>query len=278
MTDPDFVVIGHLCCDLVDNRRILGGSASYASFTARALGRRVGVVTAMTDDFPFRDSFHAISIKTIPSPSTTTFRNRYRNGIREQFVSGVATSIHAADIPERWTHAPVVYLCPIANEVLPDVVNRFCGSLIGVGAQGWLRQWDETGRVTKKKWTHAESLVSRVSVVVFSELDMDDPYAFAEAIAHLTPIVIVTQADRGATLFLGTERIHVPAFEITEIDPTGAGDVFAAAFLVRYDECGDPVEAAKFACCTASFVCENEGTKGIVELKRVLERKREYDV
>jgi sugar/nucleoside kinase (ribokinase family) len=126
--------------------------------------------------------------------------------------------------------------------------------------------------VRKKKWADAARVVPHADAVVFSELDLDEPYAFAEDIASVTPIVIVTQSSRGADLFIGRERIHVPAYEIEEIDPTGAGDVFAAAFLVRYRECGDAVEAADFACCAASFVCEKEGTEGIPTLGRVLAR------
>lgn len=272
MDSPDFLAVGHLCCDVLDGRRIVGGSASYASLTARGLGRAVGVVTAVADDFPFSETFQGVSIENIGSPTTTTFRNIYRNGVREQFVSNVAPSIHAAHIPDHWTNAEIVYLCPVADEVMPDVVGRFPNSLIGIGAQGWLREWDEAGRVRKKKWADAARVVPHADAVVFSELDLDEPYAFAEEIASVKPIVIVTQSSRGADLFIGRERIHVPAYEIEEIDPTGAGDVFAAAFLVRYRECGDAVEAADFACCAAAFVCEKEGTEGIPTLRGVLAR------
>ena len=44
------------------------------------------------------------------------------------------------------------------------------------------------------------------------------------------------------------------------LDPTGAGDVFATAFLVRYQETGNPSEAAVFACCAASCVVEGVAT------------------
>jgi sugar/nucleoside kinase (ribokinase family) len=42
----DYLVIGHLTVDLTPSGPALGGSASYAALTARALGLRVGVVTA----------------------------------------------------------------------------------------------------------------------------------------------------------------------------------------------------------------------------------------
>jgi 1D-myo-inositol 3-kinase len=274
----DFLAIGHLCCDLVNGRRILGGSASYASLTARALGQNVGVATATAEDFPFLDALQGISIDNIRSSSSTTFRNIYTNGSREQFISTVAAPIRARDISENCSGAEIVYLCPIANEVMPEVVTRFPCSLIGAGAQGWFREWDECGRVRKKSWVHAAPMIPPADVISFSELDVDEPYAVAEDLARSTPIVIVTQSSRGADVFVDRKRIHVPAYRVTEVDPTGAGDVFSAAFLIKYHASGDPIESAKFACCAASFICEEEGTKGIPTLDQVLARMKAHEV
>jgi sugar/nucleoside kinase (ribokinase family) len=275
LNSPDFLAVGHLCCDILDGRKIVGGSASYASLTARGLGRNAGVVTAFGPDFPFIKTFSDILIENIGSPSTTVFENIYRDGTREQFVESVASSIRACQIPPAWKRAPILYLCPIAGEVESDVVSQFPDALIGIGAQGWFRAWDDAGRVRHKKWADAEAMVAHADVVVYSEFDTDEPYAFAEQLTRYAPMVIVTQSSRGAELFTSSERIHVPAYTIEEIDPTGAGDVFAAAFLVRYEQCRNPIEAMKFACCTASFVCEKEGTNGIPTLHQVLARKGE---
>jgi sugar/nucleoside kinase (ribokinase family) len=275
---PDFLAVGHLCCDLIDGRRILGGSASYASLTARELGQTAGILTAIADDFPFLNLLRNISVNNIGSPSTTTFKNIYHNGIREQIISSVARTIRPADVPEELTGAAIVYLCPIANEVAPDVALCFRESLVGVGAQGWFREWDATGRVRKKKWESAIRVAEAVDAIVYSELDTDDPYVLAEELAHHAPIVIVTQSSQGADVFTDGRRIHVPAFEIDEIDPTGAGDVFAAAFLFHFQSSADVLASAKFACCAASFVCEQEGTRGIPTHEQVLTRLHQYNM
>jgi sugar/nucleoside kinase (ribokinase family) len=47
------------------------------------------------------------------------------------------------------------------------------------------------------------------------------------------------------------------------VDPTGAGDVFATAFLIRLAETGDPGQAARFANVTASFSVEGWGMAAI---------------
>jgi 1D-myo-inositol 3-kinase len=277
VANPDFLAVGHLCCDIIDGRRILGGSASYASLTAKKLGWKTGILTAIADDFPFLELLQDISIHTIHSPSTTTFRNIYHNGSREQFISSIARSIGPSDIPERWLEAQIVYLCPIANEVIPETAACFQASLVGVGAQGWFRKWDQAGRVYKTAWKSAISVAKAADVIVYSELDTDGPYELAEELVRYCPIVVVTQSSKGADLFTDGKRIHVPAFEIEEIDPTGAGDVFAASFLIQYQDLRDPISSAKFACCAASFVCEKEGTEGIPTLEQVHERLRQYD-
>ena len=40
------------------------------------------------------------------------------------------------------------------------------------------------------------------------------------------------------------------------MDPTGAGDTFTAAFLIYFQETGDPIKAARFANIAASFSVE----------------------
>ena len=50
---------------------------------------------------------------------------------------------------------------------------------------------------------------------------------------------------------------------VREIDATGAGDVFAAAFLVRQRETGDNRLAAEFATAAAALAVQATGTAGI---------------
>ena len=70
----------------------------------------------------------------------------------------------------------------------------------------------------------------------------------------------------------GEER--VPAYQANEVDPTGAGDVFATAFFVRLHETGDAVQAARFANAAASFVVEGPGVSCIPSRAQVEWRLR----
>jgi sugar/nucleoside kinase (ribokinase family) len=86
---------------------------------------------------------------------------------------------------------------------------------------------------------------------------------------------VVTHGPRGATVYHGGEVRHLPTRPAHEVDPTGAGDVFAAAFLVRLHEIllergvEDPWEAAHFANVVASFSVEGIGYSAIPQRAQV---------
>jgi fructokinase len=62
-------------------------------------------------------------------------------------------------------------------------------------------------------------------------------------------LVCRTHGPGGATV----SGVHVPAPAVEEVDPTGAGDTFAAAFVAAYRAGADPVEAARRACALAAL-------------------------
>jgi sugar/nucleoside kinase (ribokinase family) len=55
----------------------------------------------------------------------------------------------------------------------------------------------------------------------------------------------------------------VPTHAIEIVDATGAGDIFAASFLVRLRQSGDPIAAARFASCLASQSITRRGLDSI---------------
>lgn len=264
MNRPDFLVIGHISKDLLDKGFALGGTVTYSALTARNLGREAGVITSASSDIDLGKALDDdIEVLCLPSLTTTTFRNIYPDGVRQQYVYATARRIGPEDVPERWRHSPIVHLGPIAQEVDEEIIHSFYEALIGVTPQGWIRGWDEAGRVFYKDWKGARTVLPKISVVIFSNEDVVDDQALAQAYAQLAEIVVVTQGRYGATVYYRGKPHHFPARSTFEVDPTGAGDVFAAAYLVRLYETDDPYEAARFANIIASFSVEKPGTSGI---------------
>src|SRR5262249_11303818 len=79
----------------------------------------------------------------------------------------------------------------------------------------------------------------------------------------------VTAGHRGALLYVNGDRYEVRPRRAVEADPTGAGDVFAAAFLARYRRDGDPWEAAEAATCAASLSVEGVGWSTVPDAARL---------
>lgn len=59
--------------------------------------------------------------------------------------------------------------------------------------------------------------------------------------------VVLKKGKSGATVFTKDEKIDIPAYRIEEVDPTGAGDCFDAAFICGILEGKTPLEAGKMA-------------------------------
>jgi 1D-myo-inositol 3-kinase len=283
---PEFLTIGHITRDVrLDGSFSLGGTVAFSALTAYRLGLEAAIVTraesTLLAELPSR--LPEIALAAQACSATTTFANHYHEGFRTQYLRAKADSLEVADIPPLWSAAPIVLLGPLAQELNPASVRHFLrrqGILIAATPQGWLRRWDEDGRVWPTPWTAAEEVLPLLDVLILSHDDLlpfaDGNRTAADAILHRwsmhVPLLVATDGRKGATLFERGVTTAFPAYTAQEIDPTGAGDVFAAAFLVHLHRYGDPYKAVDFANCVASLSIEYEGTSGIPTVEMVQER------
>lgn len=286
---PDFLTLGHVTRDLhPDGSFSLGGTVTFAALTAYHLGLAAAIVSRADQQLipELRRYLPNIELQIQPSPQSTTFANQYREGFRTQYLHARAESLEASDVPAQWREAPIVLLGPLAQELSPDIVSLFPrrrGSILAVTPQGWLRRWDTDGRVWPTPWMEAERVLPQIDVLILSHDDLlpfaDGNRRDADAILHRwsmhVPLLVATDGRHGATLFRHGQTQRFPAYPINEVDPTGAGDVFAAAFLTHLHKHGDPEQAIDFANCTASFSVEQSGIAGIPTTEMVLQRMRE---
>jgi 1D-myo-inositol 3-kinase len=255
---PDFVIVGNIAWDRVPAGRRPGGTAVYAAAVACGLGRRVGLVTAAPTD-AITALPPGVAVVRHPAATCTTFANVYTPAGRVQYLRDAGTPIPAALLPAAWTAARIVVLGPVYHEVDAATATR-CAGIVGVCAQGYLRAVDADGRVRPlppSRW-QADLVLRHARALFVSEEDLAGAKVPATWTATV-PLVVVTAGRRGARLHHAGTWTHIPAFPAREVDPTGAGDAFAAAFLVALDEGAEPVEAARFAAAVAALVVEGEG-------------------
>lgn len=254
----DFLTIGNVTKDLVAGGHTVGGAATYASVTALRQGWRPGVLARLGPDLALPPVYQEFELIALPSAQTLTFENTYTDEGRQQVIHALADPITAADVPSELAanNPPVVLLGPVANEVARDIAGLFPNSLLGVVPQGWMRRWDDQGRVYHIPLACDDPWLARADVLVLSTEDVDNNLDLVRCFAELVEVTVLTRGTHGCDLYHRGHVTHVPARRVREVDPTGAGDTFTAAFLIRYFETGDPLQAARYANVAASFCVE----------------------
>jgi sugar/nucleoside kinase (ribokinase family) len=266
----DYLVIGHVCQDLTPIGPRLGGTVTFGALTAHALGRRVGMVTSAPDEMrPLLKPLKPLALACIPSKLPTTFENTYTPAGRMQTLTGRAAPLTIDHVPSSWRQAALVHLAPVADEVAPDLAKQFPGALVGITPQGWMRQWDASGRVSFRVWESAAEVLPHTQALVLSIEDLDGDETLAWQYATQTGVMVVTRGAQGCTLFVSGEPTHIPAPHVDERDPTGAGDIFAAAFFCELHATHDALHAARFATRLASDSVTRSGLAGIPNAAQV---------
>ena len=260
---PDYLMLGHFTRDLLPDGSIApGGTAFYAARTADKLGQRVAVVSAPADlpaDWPA-----SIDLSFRPALSPPTFENRYTPEGRIQILHTDSGTLSLDDIPIEWQQAEVIHLGPIAAEIPESFVLAFPNALLGVTPQGWMRSWGALpGPISYQPWLPSPAILAQIDALVLSIEDVRGDEQLVQMYAASCPLVVLTRSVQGATLFLHGEPHHIAAFPAEERDPTGAGDVFAAALLVCLSETNDPFAAARFAACVAAGSVEDRGVSAV---------------
>ena len=263
----DYLVVGHVAVDIVPkapNGVQLGGTVSYAALTARALGLRVGIVTSSGAGAPLQ-ALDGIHIVNVPAKHSTTFENVKTESGRKQTLHHQAAPILLDHIPQVWRNAPIIHLAPIARELESSLSlsGNLSGSLLGITPQGWMRAWDENGQVAACAWENSEQALGHAGAVVMSVEDINRDLELVEEMAYHTRILCLTEGKAGAVLHWNGDRRRFRPLAVEEVDETGAGDIFAAAFFVRLYSTRDPWEAARFATQLAARSVTRVGLKGI---------------
>jgi sugar/nucleoside kinase (ribokinase family) len=270
------LAIGHVTWDLRPEGRVIGGTAAYAGITAARLGLKAAILTSCGPGLLSEDPLPGVEVRSVSARQSTVFENRYEGGGRTQRLLGHARRLGPADLPNDWRHVPLVLLGPVAKEVSPLLAGCFPGAMLAVTPQGWMRSWDSTGAVQLQPWRRPGPVLKHTSVLIVSHHDLTP--AEAESYAAKVPTLAITLGSKGSRLHSQGAWLDIPSFPVDTVDPTGAGDVYAAALLVRLQEGAEPFDAARFASCAASFVVQAVGTAGIPTRAQVEERLRAWPV
>jgi len=274
------IVVGSIALDDVETpsgkrTRALGGACTYFS-AAASLYTRVAIVGVVGNDFPTEhvEFFHSRNIDTrglqVADGKTFFWSGRYGANLDDcqtlDTQLNVFGDFHPV-IPEDLRDTPYVFLANIDPELQIEVLSQMRSPRVTVLDS--MNFWIESKR---EALTEA---IKQVDILLLNESEVrlytedDNLLRATQAVLELGPkVLIVKRGEHGAALVtrrasLGERYFLMPAYPLEHVvDPTGAGDTFAAGF-VGYLAMTNGLSlqalrrAAVHGTVTASYACED---------------------
>lgn len=144
-------------------------------------------------------------------------------------------------IPLSWN--PSIYLCELGASKLRDVLDA-CEILI-----------------LNKEEAQALSGTQKQTAALLRELQ------------KLVPLVVITDGPLGADAFDGREHWHITPTDVPVVEPTGAGDSFASAFVSARLLGNDVPTSLRWGAAQANSVIQHYGATHILLTRREIEKR-----
>ena len=270
MRRPSIIVCGNLTLDeLVQTDKVTvtpGGSGLFVSCAAAHLGANVGILGNIGQDYPQSSidwlETHGVDLRLLRKTRgpSTRFKITQYHGSRRLSLTSPGIPIQSRPVRKR---TDGIHLGPVFNEIstpLAQALRRKTGFL-SLDLQGFIRRKTRFGRVLTER-RNLDSLLKMCDLVqasideAQSEVHAKNRGEVIDRLLGSGPTYsIVTLGERGSIMGIRLDkRFLVPAFPDRSIkDTTGAGDVFAGAWLSTYLSTKDPVWAAAVGSAFASL-------------------------
>jgi sugar/nucleoside kinase (ribokinase family) len=249
---PALAVVGNLSRDLVDGGPPrVGGAPFWAARALRALGSPavVAVKCADADRRLLAPPLIALGLPIVwlGGSSTATFSFSYDGDRREMTVEALGDPWTPQDVrglDARWVHVGALARSDFPAETLAAIGGR-----VSLDGQGLVRP-DRTGPLELDA-DFDPAVLRHVDVLKLAEDEarvlVGEPDGDSLRSLDVREVV-VTLGSRGSVVLANGRLERVPAQPVGgQIDPTGAGDAFAAAYLVSRSGGHAPAAAARRA-------------------------------
>jgi sugar/nucleoside kinase (ribokinase family) len=264
-----------------------GGSAANTIVGAASLGARAAFVGKVKDDQLGRAFSHdirasGVAFETKPATSGPSTARCYivvtPDGERTMNTYlGAAQDLYPADIPEEAVASSAItylegYLWdpPQAKEAFVKAAgiahkNKRKVALTLSDAFCVDRYRDEFIKLIRGKTVDILFANERELHSLYQTADFDTAIKSLRADASLA---VVTRSEKGCVVMSGDKTESVPAAPIKKlVDATGAGDLFAAGFLVGHSRGLTLRDAARLGAISAAEVIQHVGARPEVSLK-----------
>ena len=255
--DPGVTVLGNLAVDRIDGRPpSAGGCPSFAALPLEAIGGGRIVTRAALADAPLFDDVlqgSGVPVELLAAGATSGFGMHYDGDVRTMTVDAIGPvwstdDLDAAEIQTDWVHVAPLLRTDFPAATLAALAAR--GHRVAYDGQGLVRAATLGPLQVDAAFDHAIFASLTLLKLADDEAAVITGGAFAEADAVRlgVPEIVVTYGSRGCDLFVDGVRTHVPpAFPVTGVHATGAGDTFTVAYVAARARGDAPRDAAEAA-------------------------------
>ena len=258
-----------------------GAPAIFAAQAAR-LGQPCAMISAIgRDDFGqinlnrlAADGVDTSAIAIHPDLPTGTAFVRYRpNGARD-FVFNIRHSACGATTLDPAAHAVLAttdHLHVMGTSLFsPGLLQANLAAVANVKSRGGTISFDPNLRpelLAAPGMADAMALIlSQTDVFLPSGPELTlltaakaDTVAMAELLQRGPRVIVHKRGAGGAAYFDADRTFHQPGFAVTEVDPTGAGDCFGAAFVSLWLRDENPAQALRLAAAAGALAVTRRG-------------------
>ena len=187
-----------------------------------------------------------------------------KNLKRRQKATLPQNTILPSDISISLENINSVLLSPLSpTDIPPQTITFFKerGIRTILSAQGYLRKTDDDRNIIDRKWKNIELYLKDTDILFLDENEAKKSFninRITDETVHKIvrkyelEQIIITKAEKGSTIYTKNQRYSIPAIKTEkEIDATGLGDTYIAAYISKLEECNDIYLAGMFASITA---------------------------
>ena len=264
--------------------KILGGSATYIGIAASYFNQNTNLISVVGGDFKEADiqllkdyRIDCDGLQIIKEGKTFFWSGKYHENMN--YRDTLVTELNVLEtfnpkIPENYQDCKYLMLANLMPSIQLDAINK-------LHRKPKLIVTDTMNYWMDNCLDDLKAVISKTNILIINDeeaLQLSDEKTIFDAANKIQKMgpdyLIIKRGADGATLFFNEKTFQCPSFSVDEcIDPTGAGDTFAGAFVGHLNNTDDlSFDNMKIAviqaCAMASFCVENFGVENIINKTR----------
>lgn len=251
----------------------IGGAVYYQSNTLEQLKKEhIAIISVGKDDVKNLDKTLKKQ-ELILQEKTLEYTNIYNKKLqRTQKAKFSQNTITPNNININLNQIQYAIISPLTpNDIPPETIKHLKNNNIQtvLVAQGYLRKTDENNNILKRKWTDKEKYLENTDILCLDEEETKQSFNInntqEETIKkilnkHNLKQLIITQAEKGSTIYTQEKTYKIPAIKTDKnVDATGLGDTYIAAYIAKLEETNNIQESGLFASITAKEKLQHKG-------------------